>query len=153
MKTINAYNIDKDSVYGYHIGYKVTPTNYLIRTDSGSYGRTTILGKCITISQAAIQAAIAKSDKEWINIFNNYNKALVSEINGKLHFNAYVLTDSEIERHLLLNSDISDKEKLAQLATIPSREGLLTMLAGGMIAIAKDLSICLDLYAKQKEEN
>ena len=48
---------------------------------------------------------------------------------------------------------ISDKEKLAQLATIPSREGLLTMLAGGMIAIAKDLSICLDLYAKQKEEN
>ena len=37
---------------------------------------------------------------------------MVSEINGKLDFNAYVLTDSEIERHLLLNSDISDKEKL-----------------------------------------
>lgn len=111
LKTINAYN-NKGSDYGYHIGYKVTPSNYLIRTDTGSYGRTTIFGKCITISQAAIQAAIAKSDKEWINIFNNYNKALVSEINGKLDLNAYVLTDSEIERHLLLNSDISDKEKL-----------------------------------------
>ena len=111
LKTINAYN-NKGFDYGYHIGYKVTPSNYLIRTDTGSYGRTTIFGKCITISQAAIQAAIAKSDKEWINIFNNYNKALVSEINGKLDFNAYVLTDSEIERHLLLNSDISDKEKL-----------------------------------------
>ena len=53
----------------------------------------------------------------------------------------------------VVDGEISDKEKLSQLATIPSREGLLTMLAGGMMAIAKDLSICLDLYAKQKEEN
>ena len=53
----------------------------------------------------------------------------------------------------VVDGEVSDQEKLAQLATIPSRDGLLTMLAGGMIAIAKDLSICLDLYAKQKEEN
>ena len=53
----------------------------------------------------------------------------------------------------IVDGEISDQEKLAQLATIPSRDGLLTMLAGGMIGIARDLSICLDLYAKQKEEN
>ena len=53
----------------------------------------------------------------------------------------------------VVDGEVSDQEKLAQIATIPSRDGLLTMLAGGMIAIAKDLSICLDLYAKQKEEN
>ena len=53
----------------------------------------------------------------------------------------------------IVDGEISDKNKLAQLATIPSRDGLLTMLAGGLIGIAKDLSICLDLYAKQKEEN
>lgn len=110
LKTISAYN-NRGSDYGYHIGYKVTPSNYLIRTDTGSYGLTTILGKCISISPVAIQAAVNKSDKEWINIFNNYNKALVSEINGKLDYSPYVLTDSEIERHLLLKSDISDKEK------------------------------------------
>ena len=52
----------------------------------------------------------------------------------------------------IIDGEISDKAKLAALATIPSREGLLTMLAGGMIGIARDLSICLDLYAKQKEE-
>ena len=52
----------------------------------------------------------------------------------------------------VVDGEVSDKDKLAKLATIPSREGLLTMLAGGMIAIAKDLSICLDLYSKQKEE-
>lgn len=53
----------------------------------------------------------------------------------------------------IVEGEISDAAQLAELAKIPSREGLLTMLAGGMIQIAKDLSICLDLYAKQKEEN
>ena len=53
----------------------------------------------------------------------------------------------------IVDKEVTGKEKLEQLATIPSREGLLTMLAGGMIGIARDLSICLDLYAKQKEEN
>jgi len=116
LKTITAYNDNKSnenkrSDYSYHIGYKVTPSNYLIRTNTGNYGTTTILGKCIAISQGAIQAAIDKSDKEWINLFNNYNKALVSKIDSTLSFSAYVLTDSEIERYLLLNSDISDKDK------------------------------------------
>jgi large subunit ribosomal protein L10 len=53
----------------------------------------------------------------------------------------------------IVDGEVSDSTKLAQLATIPSREGLLTMLAAGMMGIPKDLSICLDLYAKQKEEN
>ena len=53
----------------------------------------------------------------------------------------------------IVDGEISDKEKLDKLATIPSREGLLTMFAAGMMGIPKDLSICLDLYAKQKEEN
>ncbi len=53
----------------------------------------------------------------------------------------------------IVDGEVSDKAKLEALSSIPSREGLLTMLAGGMIGIAKDLSICLDLYAKQKEEN
>ena len=51
----------------------------------------------------------------------------------------------------IVDNEITDKSKLASLATIPSREGLLTMLAGGMIGIVKDLSICLDLYSKEKE--
>ena len=53
----------------------------------------------------------------------------------------------------LVDKEVTTSEKLEQLATIPSREGLLTMLAGGMIAIPKDLAICLDLHAKNLEEN
>ena len=45
------------------------------------------------------------------------------------------------------------KAKLAEYASLPSRDGLLTMLAGGMIGLVRDLSICLDLYSQQKEEN
>ena len=51
----------------------------------------------------------------------------------------------------IVDNEITDKNKLQMLSTIPSREGLLTMLAGGMIGIVKDLSICLDLYSKEKE--
>ena len=53
----------------------------------------------------------------------------------------------------IIDGEVADKAKLAEYATLPSREGLLTMLAGGMIGLARDLSICLDLYSKQKEEN
>ena len=70
-----------------------------------------------------------------------------------------VLTDFAKEHPALalkvgiIDGEIADKAKLAEYATLPSREGLLTMLAGGMIGLVKDLSICLDLYSQQKEEN
>ena len=51
----------------------------------------------------------------------------------------------------IVDGKVTSLSELAQLATIPSRDGLLTMLAGGMIGIAKDLSIALNLYCEQKE--
>ncbi len=58
----------------------------------------------------------------------------------------------EVELRIgLVDGEVSDKDKLKQLSTIPSREGLLTMLAGGMIGIVKDLSICLSMYADNLE--
>ena len=53
----------------------------------------------------------------------------------------------------IVDGEKADAAKLAEYATLPSREELLTMLAGGMIGIVRDLSICLDLYSQQKEEN
>ena len=52
----------------------------------------------------------------------------------------------------IVDGEKADQAKLAEYATLPSREALLTMLAGGMIGIVRDLSICLDLYSQQKEE-
>lgn len=53
----------------------------------------------------------------------------------------------------IVEGKVANKEELITYAAIPSRDTLLTMLAGGMIGVVRDLSICLDLYAKEKTEN
>ena len=52
----------------------------------------------------------------------------------------------------LVEGEIVDYEKLTELAKIPSREGLLTMLAGGLMGTVRDLSICLDLHMQNLEK-
>lgn len=51
----------------------------------------------------------------------------------------------------IVDGKVSTLEVLSKLATIPSREVLLTMLAGSMIGVVKDLSLALNLYAEKKE--
>ena len=52
----------------------------------------------------------------------------------------------------VVDGEIADIDMLNKLASIPSREGLLTMLAGGLMGVVRDLSICLDLYSQDLEE-
>ena len=52
----------------------------------------------------------------------------------------------------VVEGEIADEAKLKELSAIPSREGLLTMLASGLMGTVRDLSICLDLYSKDLEE-
>lgn len=51
----------------------------------------------------------------------------------------------------IVDGEIADLAMLKELASIPSREGLLTMLAAGMMEHVRNLSIALNLYAEQKE--
>ena len=51
----------------------------------------------------------------------------------------------------IVDGKVTELEELQQLATIPSREGLLTMFASGLLAIPRDFSICLDLHSKNLE--
>ena len=52
----------------------------------------------------------------------------------------------------IIDGEISGIDELNKLATIPSRDGLLTMLASGLIYPLKSLSICLDLYKQDLEK-
>ena len=52
----------------------------------------------------------------------------------------------------MVDGEVADINMLNELATIPSREGLLTMLAGGLIGVVRDLSISLDLYSQKLEK-
>ena len=53
----------------------------------------------------------------------------------------------------IVDGNVTSLDEIKALSTIPSREGLLTMLAGGLIGTVKDLSIALNLLSEQKEEN
>lgn len=54
----------------------------------------------------------------------------------------------------IIDGEIVGLDTINEYASIPSMEGLLTMLAGGMIEHVKNLSIGLNLYAeKLGEEN
>lgn len=52
----------------------------------------------------------------------------------------------------IVEGKVATLDELKKYAQIPSRDTLLTMLAGGMIGVVRDLSICLNLYAEEKEE-
>ena len=52
----------------------------------------------------------------------------------------------------IVEGKVTDLNTLNQLAVLPSREQLLTMLAGGLIGVVRDLSIGLDLYSQQLEK-
>ena len=51
----------------------------------------------------------------------------------------------------VISGDVADLSVIKEYASIPSREGLLTMLAGGMMQYVKDLAISLNLYAELME--
>lgn len=52
----------------------------------------------------------------------------------------------------VINGEVVGTNVIAEYASIPSMEGLLTMLAGGMIEHVKNLSIALNLYAEGLEK-
>jgi len=51
----------------------------------------------------------------------------------------------------VISGDVADLATIKEYAAIPSREGLLTMLAGGMMQYVRDLAVGLNLYAEQLE--
>lgn len=51
----------------------------------------------------------------------------------------------------IVDGKVTEIDELKKLATIPSREGLLTMFASGLLGIPRDFAICLDLHSKNLE--
>ena len=51
----------------------------------------------------------------------------------------------------IVDGKVTELDELKKLATVPSRETLLSMFASGLIAIPRDFAICLDLHSKNLE--
>ena len=52
----------------------------------------------------------------------------------------------------IVDGKVTSLDELKELATVPSKDGLLTMLAAGLMEHVKNVAICLDLHAKNLEE-
>ena len=52
----------------------------------------------------------------------------------------------------MTDGEIIDINKLKALAAVPGRQELLTMLAGGLMGVVRDLSIALNLYQENLEK-
>ena len=110
FKTIDIFNNLDRCGEGHYVSYSITPSSYLIRSDSGNYGYTTVKGKVITISSKIINLAISNFDKEYTKKFVEFNKTIASSIaiNGFAPF-----TPSEIEVKRLFASAKREKRILA----------------------------------------
>ena len=53
----------------------------------------------------------------------------------------------------IVDGEVADEAKLKVYASVPSRDTLLTMFAAGLMEHVKNVAICLDLHAKNLEEN
>lgn len=52
----------------------------------------------------------------------------------------------------IVDGKVTGLAELNELSKIPSREGLLTMFASGLLQHVRDFAICLDLHSKDLEE-
>ena len=52
----------------------------------------------------------------------------------------------------IVDGTVVDAAKLKELASIPSKDGLLTMFAGGLMEHVRNMAICLDLHSQNLEK-
>lgn len=52
----------------------------------------------------------------------------------------------------ILSGEVADIDVIKEYANIPSREGLLTMVASGLLQYLREFAIGVDMISKQKEE-
>ena len=52
----------------------------------------------------------------------------------------------------IVEGKVTNLDELKALASIPSRDGLLTMFAAGLMEHVKNVAICLDLHSQNLEE-
>lgn len=128
LKTIKLFNDSDRRGEGTRVKYSITSSSYLIRTDSDSYGYTTVKGKVITISPKIIHLAISNLDEEYASKFIEYNKILSKELTI-FDFAPFVPSETELkelfeitkrEKRILSiknNISISEHERRCKLAS------------------------------------
>ena len=95
FKTIDLFNKMDRRGEDHYVRYSITPSSYLIRSDSGSYGYTTVKGKVITISSTVIHRAISNLDEKYVQKFIEYNKMFENKL-SIAGFNCWIPSETEL---------------------------------------------------------
>lgn len=131
-------------------GLTVSELNSLRRTLKDANGELKVYKN--TLVKRALDGLGIKLDEEFLQGPNAivFGKELLEPIKAiskfaKEHDNATI-------RVGIISGDVASLDVINEYANIPSREGLLTQLAGGMIQYVRDLSIALNLYSEKLEK-
>lgn len=152
-KTIKIYN---ELTYESQVFYKLQ-NGYLLRNDAGSYGRTTIIGKLITIDKKIVELAISNLDDNWTNIFVNYNRGIVKDsTKGILNYESKVVFAPDTQELNALYDEAKRQKRISKIkdnATISDKQRREQLFAENALSISD--VICADdydLFAKFPEE-
>lgn len=152
-KTIKIYN---ELTYESQVFYKLQ-NGYLLRNDSGSYGRTTIIGKLITIDKKIVELAISNLDDHWTNIFVDYNREIVKESKkGILNYESKGIFAPDTQELNALYDEAKRQKRISKIkdnTTITDKQRREQLFAENALSIADVIwSDDYDLFAKFPEE-
>lgn len=152
-KTINIYN---ELTYESQVFYKLQ-NGYLLRNDAGSYGRTTIIGKLITIDKKIVELAISNLDDNWTNIFVNYNRGIVKDsTKGILNYESKVVFAPDTQELNALYDEAKRQKRISKIkdnATISDKQRREQLFAENALSISDVIwADDYDLFAKFPEE-
>lgn len=152
-KTIKTYN---ELTYESQVFYKLQ-NGYLLRNDVGSYGRTTIIGKLITIDKKIVELAISNLDERWANIFVDYNRAIVKEsTKGILNYESKVVFAPDTQELNALFDESKRQKRISKIkdnTTITDKQRREQLFAENALSIADVIwADDYDLFAKFPEE-
>ena len=111
-KTIKIFN---ELTYESQVFYKLQ-NGYLLRNDAGSYGRTAIIGKLITIDKKIVELAISNLDDNWTNIFVNYNRGIVKDsTKGILNYESKVVFAPDTQELNALYDEAKRQKRISKI--------------------------------------
>lgn len=152
-KTIKTYN---ELTYESQVFYKLQ-NGYLLRNDVGSYGRTTIIGKLITIDKKIVELAISNLDDRWTNIFVDYNRGIVKEsTKGILNYESKVVFAPDTQELNALFDEAKRQKRISKIkdnTTITDKQRREQLFAENALSISDVIwADDYDLFAKFPEE-
>ena len=149
-KTINAtvFSAEEFSPYEKTIYYLAISTS-LIKSYPIAIDDIGIISSLLKVDDTLLNKALDMYSGEALPFYVAFGKDIIEPIKAVAEFSK---KHPNLEMKVgIVDGKVTGLDELNKLATIPSREGLLTMFASGLLAIPRDFAICLDLHSKNLE--